>query len=196
MSSQVFQRTNSAASAFQVQQFTRIRDDPCDQSVQARQSVGPGAFQLTNLVPTISSATTAAYQQPAFPMSPGYGMAPAVIDSDSVLRNNPIQATSPPGCTVRGQVQARPFATVPFMGRGKGEVNLESRLQMPALSRLGKECGTVSDSFYANQFTPQIPYVAANIQNPVHLIPEVASKGWVHGGIPSRQWVRDQNGGC
>jgi hypothetical protein len=33
--------------------------------------------------------------------------------------------------------------------------------------------------------------VEKNIQNPVHLIPEVAAAGWVHGGIPSRQYVRD-----
>lgn len=177
--------------SFKVQQFTRIRDDPCDQTVQERQSTGPGAFQLTNLVPTVHGAATTAFQQPAFPMNTGYGMAPAAIDSDSVLRNHS-QQTNTPGCPARGSVQARPFATVPYMGRGTGEVDMESRLQMPAFSRLGKECGTISDASYANQFIPQIPYVAANIQNPVHLIPEVASKGWVHGGIPSRQWVRDQ----
>ena len=51
----------------------------------------------------------------------------------------------------------------------------------------------MSDTFYENQFTPLIPYVSKNVQNPVHLIEEVASKGWVRAGIPSRQWVRDLN---
>jgi hypothetical protein len=79
------------------------------------------------------------------------------------------------------------------MGRGRGEATVESQLQMSQMIRTGKDCGTISDIFYENQFTPLIPFVAANVQNPVHLIEEVASKGWIHGGIPSRQWVRDMN---
>jgi len=179
-------------SAFQIQQFTRIHDDPCDQTVQNKESAGPGAYQLTNSVPAPAVAAATAYQQPAVPAAAGYGWSASSIDVDSVLRNHAMQTNSP-HCPVRGRVQARPFATVPYMGRGKGEAELESRLQMPMFVRQGKECGTVSDKFYENQFTPLIPYVAQNVQNPVHLIPEVASQGWVRAGIPSRQWVRDQN---
>lgn len=179
-------------SAFQIQQFTRVHDDPCDQTVQNKESSGPGAYQVTNLVPAAGAAYQVAYQQPAVPAAPGYGWSAASIDVDSVLRNHSMQTNSP-HCPIRGRVQARPFATVPYMGRGKGEADLESRLQMPGIVRQGKDCGTISDTFYENQFTPMIPYVAQNVQNPVHLIPEVASRGWVRAGIPSRQWVRDQN---
>jgi hypothetical protein len=180
------------SAGFQIQQFTRVWDDPCDQSVQNRESAGPGAYQVTNLVPAPSAAYTTAYAQPAIPAAPGYGWSAAAIDADSVLRNHPM-VTNSPHCPVRARVQARPLATVPYMGRGRGDADLESRLQMSEFVRAGKECGTISDTFYANQFTPLIPYVAANVQNPRHLIPEVASPGWVHGGIPSRQWVRDMN---
>jgi hypothetical protein len=179
-------------SAFQIQQFTRVHDDPCDQTVQNKESAAPGAYQVTNLTPSAGQAYATAYQQPAVPAAAGYGWSASAIDVDSVLRNHAIQTNSP-HCPVRGRVQARPFATVPFMGRGKGDANLESRLQMPTFVRQGKDCGTVTDTFFENQFTPMIPYVAQNVQNPVHLIPEVASKGWVRSGIPSRQWVRDQN---
>jgi hypothetical protein len=178
--------------AFQIQQFTRVHDDPCDQTVQNRESAGPGAYFMTNLVPVAQQAFSVAYQQPAVPAAAGYGWSAAAIDADSVLRNHAIQTNSP-HCPIRGRVQARPFVSVPYMGRGRGEAELESRLQMSEFVRQGKDCGTVSDKFYENQFTPMIPYVAANVQNPVHLIPEVAARGWVHGGIPSRQWVRDQN---
>jgi hypothetical protein len=179
-------------SAFQIQQFTRIHDDPCDQTVQNKESAGPGVYRVTNLVPAATQAYGTAYQQPAVPAAPGFGWSATSIDVDSVLRNHAVQTNSP-HCPLRGRVQARPFVTVPFMGRGKGEAELESRLQQGAYVRAGKECGTISDTFYSNQFTPQIPYVAQNVQNPTHLIPEVASKGWVRAGIPSRQWVRDMN---
>jgi hypothetical protein len=178
--------------SFQIQQFTRVHDDPCDQVVQNRESAGPGAYQLTNLVPAAQPTYSAAYQQPAVPAAPGFGWSAAAIDVDSVLRNHAVQTNSP-HCPVRGRVQARSFATVPFMGRGKGDAETESRLIMPPFARVGRECGTVTDKFFSTQFTPLIPYVAANVQNPVHLIPEVAARGWVHGGVPSRQWVRDMN---
>ncbi len=179
-------------SAFQIQQFTRIHDDPCDQTVQNHESSGPGTYKITNLVPAAAEAARVAYQQPAVPSAAGYGWSAAAIDADSMLRNHAMQTNSP-HCPIRGRTQSRPFATVPFMGRGKGEPDVESRLQMSQFVRQGKECGTISDSFYENQFTPMIPYVAANVQNPTHLIPEVASAGWVRGGIPSRQVVRDAN---
>jgi hypothetical protein len=179
--------------SFQTFQFTRIHDDPCDQTVQNKERLGPGAYQTTNLVPAAPSVMAQAYsQQVVSPVAAGYGWSAAAIDVDSVLRNNSMQTNSP-HCPVRGRVQARPFVTVPYMGRGKGEADLETKLQRAPIMRQGKDCGTISDTFYENQFTPMIPYVAQNVQNPVHLIPEVASQGWVRAGIPSRQWVRDQN---
>jgi len=178
--------------SFQIQQFTRVHDDPCDQMVQNKEAAGPGSYQVTNLVPAAQSTYELAYQQVAMPAAPGYGWSAASINADSVLRNHAVQTNSP-HCPVRGRVQARPFVSVPYMGRGKGEAFLESKLQQATFVRQGKDCGTISDSFYENQFTPLIPYVSKNVQNPVHLIPEVASAGWIRAGVPSRQWVRDQN---
>ena len=179
-------------SAFQIQQFTRIHDDPCDQSVQNRESAAPGSYMVTNRVPAPAVARETAYNHPAVPAAEGYGWSAASIDVDSVLRNHAMQTNSP-HAPLRARTQARPFATVPYMGRGRGDANLESRLQFSTFVRQGKDCGTISDTFYENQFTPMIPYLARNVQNPVHLIPEVASEGWVRAGVPSRQWVRDMN---
>lgn len=38
-----------------------------------------------------------------------------------------------------------------------------------------------------------IPSLARSIQNPKNLIPEVAADGWIRGGIPSREFIRDLN---
>lgn len=179
-------------SSFQIQQFTRVRDDPCNQSFQNKETVSPGAYQVTNLYPSLATATRIAHEQPIVPERDGFGWSASAVDIDSTLRNHGMQTLSP-HCPVRGRTQARPFATVPYMGRGKGEAMLESRLQMSEFIRQGKDCGTISDSFYGNQFTPMIPHMAKNVQDPKHLIPEVAASGWVSGGIPSRQWVRDLN---
>jgi hypothetical protein len=79
------------------------------------------------------------------------------------------------------------------MGRGRGNQELESKLQQSEFVRTGRECGTVSETFLSGQFTPLIPHLEANVQNPKNLVSEAAADGWIRGGIPSRQYVRDLN---
>ena len=110
-------------SSFQIQQFTRVRDDPCDQVVQNKEAMGPGSYNVTNLVPAASTTYGIAYDQLAIPAAPGYGWSAAEINADSLLRNHAIQANSP-HCPLRGRVQARPFSTVPYMGRGRGDADV------------------------------------------------------------------------
>mgnify|MGYP001369337309 CR=1 FL=1 len=40
-------------------------------------------------------------------------------------------------------------------------------------------------------FTPLIGHLQENVQNPEHLVEEVAEDGWVRGGSPSRLVIRD-----
>jgi len=79
------------------------------------------------------------------------------------------------------------------MGRGRGNQELESKLQQSEFVRTGRECGTVSETFFESQFVPLIQHLQVNVQNPKNLVPEVAAAGWIRGGIPSRQYVRDLN---
>jgi len=79
------------------------------------------------------------------------------------------------------------------MAGGRGNPDVESLLLHPEQVRLGKECGTVTENFFDGQFTPMIDMLKKNIQNPKNLIPEVAANGWIRGGVPSREYVRDLN---
>ena len=176
--------------SFQVNQFTRVHDDRCGIDSSYRQSVGPGFWALTNLIPDPSTTVPQALDNPTVIAKEGYGLLAKNIDTDSILRNHPVQENSQ-RCPIHPQ--SRPFLTVPYMGRGRGEPVLEARLQQSEFVRTGKDCMTVTDKPFTNQFTPLQPHVEKNIQNPVHLIPEVAAAGWVHGGIPSRQYVRDNS---
>jgi hypothetical protein len=176
--------------SFQVNQFTRVHDDRCGIDSSYRQSVGPGFWALTNLVPDPLSTVPQALDNPTVIAKEGYGLLAKNIDTDSILRNHAVQENSQ-RCPIHPQ--SRPFLTVPYMGRGRGEPVLEARLQQSEFVRTGKDCMTVTDKPFTNQFTPLQPHVEKNIQNPVHLIPEVAAAGWIHGGIPSRQYVRDNS---
>jgi hypothetical protein len=176
--------------AFKVNGFTREHDDVCSYNHEYRESVGPGKYQVTNLVPDRSSVVPQALSNPTIIAAEGFGIDMKSVDSDSTLRNNPT-LEGRARCPLR--VQSRPFATVPYMANGRGNQELESKLQQSEFVRTGKECGTVSEKFFETQFYPLIPHLKANIQNPSNLVPEVAANGWIHGGIPSRQYVRDLN---
>jgi hypothetical protein len=82
------------------------------------------------------------------------------------------------------QLFARPWASTPFMSGGapQDKKDIESGLIQSAPVRQRKECSTVTDKFFPNQFDPQIPSVRAelrDVNNWVH-------SDWVRGGDPTR----------
>jgi hypothetical protein len=178
------------ATEFKINGFTRERDDVCSYNHEYRESVGPGRYITTNLVPNKTSVIPQALSNPTVIAAEGFGIDQQNIDSDSSIRNNPtLEGRS--RCPLR--LQSRPFTTVPFMARGRGNQELESKLQQSEFVRTGRECGTVSETFLQTQFTPLIPHLQNNVQNPKNLVPEVAAQGWIRGGVPSRQYIRDLN---
>ena len=174
---------------FDLNRLTHARDDACGIQSYYAQSVGPGRYQNTNLVPKASGVNPLSVDQINVYPREGFGANNAAIDAESVLRNQPIFNSHK--CNIRNQ--SRPYLTVPFMGNGRGNADIESRLFHAEQVRLGKECGTVTEQFFDQQYTPQIPLLAKFIQNPNNLVQEVAAPGWIRGGIPSRQYIRDIN---
>ncbi len=172
----------------QINSFTRMRDDGCEVLQQYQDSTGPGNYFVTNLVPPQEKAMATELPNPTLLGKEGFGYNNKEIDVDSKLRTNPTQEGRL-RCPLH--VQSRPFATVPYMGRGKLNSDVESGLIYSEFARVERPCGTVTETFFDGQFTPMIPHLAQHIQNPKNLIPEDAAQGWVRGGIPARTYVRD-----
>lgn len=173
----------------EINRLTHSRDDLCGIQSFYSQSVGPGRYATTNLVPKATGVHPVASEQLLVYPREGFGYNNAAIDADSVLRNQSVFKNN--RCQIRPQ--ARPFLTVPLMQGGNPSRDVESLLMHSEQVRMGKECGTVSEQFFSQQYTPMIPVLQKNVQNPKNLIPEVASQGWIHGGIPSRSYLRDIN---
>jgi len=173
----------------QVNRLTHTRDDACGIDQYFKQSVGPGQYTTTNLVPDARSVNPLAVQEYMMYAREGFGLNNASIDSDSVLRNQPEFKSN--RCLVRAQ--ARPFLSVPYMGGGRGNPDVESLLLHSEQVREGKECGTITEMGFDGVFTPMIPNLKENIQKSNNLITEDASPGWVRGGLPSRAYIRDVN---
>lgn len=83
------------------------------------------------------------------------------------------------------QLFERPWASTPFMsqqGAPQDKKDDESRLIQSMPVRQRKECSTVTDKFFPQQFDPLIPSVRdelKNVNNWVH-------SDWVRGGDPTR----------
>jgi hypothetical protein len=181
-------KTSVLLEEMDINRMTSTKDDLCAVQQYFQQSVGPGRYYTTNLVPDAREVNPLAASAVTTYPREGYGYNNKQIDADSVLRNQ--SAFQSHKCFIRAQ--SRPFLSVPFMGGGRGNPDVESVLQQSEQVRMGSECGTVTEQ-QLNVFDPLIPSVAANIQKPSNLIPEVAQSGWIRGGIPSRQYIRDIN---
>ena len=172
-----------------INRLTKTRDDLCGIQQYYTQSLGPGKYTTLNLVPDSRKVNPLASEQQLMYPREGFGLNNAQIDSDSMMRNESSFKSN--RCQIRAQ--ARPFLTVPYMAGGRGNQDLESLLQHSEQVRMGKECGTVTEQFFSQQYTPMIPILKENVQKPSNLVPEVAASGWIHGGIPTRSYLRDVN---
>ena len=172
-----------------INRMTHSRDDLCGIQSYYAQSVGPGRYLTTNLVPNASGVNPISINELMIYPREGDGYNTAAIDADSFIRNQPGFKVN----RAQTRAQARPFLSVPYMAGGRGNQDIESLLQHSEQVRMGKECGTVTEQFFSQQYTPMIPILKENVQKPSNLIPEVAASGWVRSGIPTRSYLRDVN---
>jgi len=175
--------------------LTRLGDDVCYNTERTNQNSAYGTYTTTNyfaqncgLQKTLEFAT----QQPAVFVNGGHGNSGAGgcnIDSDSQMKIGTIQ-TNP---KARISLFERPFATVPYLGRGPLHPVEESKLQQGTQITNKKSCSTVTEMEFKNQYTPLIPSLQATVSNPNNLVEGVAASGWIRGGLPSRELVRDRD---
>jgi len=83
----------------------------------------------------------------------------------------------------------RPFATVPYLGKGPFDPTAESQLQQTdSFSNNKKSVNTISEiSYIPITNYPLIPSIQDTVTNPVYLVEGVAMDGWVRGGASSRK---------
>jgi hypothetical protein len=176
-----------------LQRFTRPHDDACDAATRVHQATRPGAYALASMLPAKAGVLAVERANPVIAATPGYGGPnQAAINTDSQLR---ILSTEEGRWRVPLHVQARPFTTVPYMGGGRGNADVESALIHSSDVHVERSCGSATELEFPYA-TPLIPQLKHFIQRPANLITEVASPGWVFGGISSRTLMRDLATDC
>lgn len=175
--------------------LSRIGNDACTQDQNTIQNINASNYLLQNyfindcsMKQPIALATT----QPGIMYNGGNGSGAGGcnIDSSSKLLIGTIQTH--PRCKI--SLFQRPFATVPFLGRGSVDPILESQIMQGELLTNKRSVNKLSEkSDIKYQITPLIPSVKDRVTNPVYSVEGVASEGWIRGGIPSRDLTRDRD---
>ena len=141
---------------------------------------------------SMKNAKALATSQPCINYSGSYGLAPGGcnVDQSSKLLLGGVQTN--PRCRI--DLYQRPFATVPYLGRGSVDPILESQIQQgDSITNKRTVTKLPEQSYLRYHTTPLIPEVKRNIQNPSNLVEGVAHEGWVRGGLPSRELTKDSN---
>jgi hypothetical protein len=141
---------------------------------------------------SMSDAKRLATTQPGIIYSGGFGLGAGGcnVDDSSKLLIGGIQ-TNP---KARIDLFGRPFATVPFLGRGSVDPILEAQMQQgESITNKRSVTRLMEKSHLKYHTTPLIPEVKQNIQNPSQMIEGMASEGWIRGGVPSRELTRDRD---
>jgi hypothetical protein len=173
--------------------MSRIGGDSCNKSQTDIQNTQACNYTTQNyfasncsLAPQLQLAT----MQPGIMYSGGYnsGAGGCNINESSNLQIGTIQTH--PKCRI--DLFHRPFATVPYLGRGAVNPIMESQIQQGEQLVNKKSINNLSEKSYIKYHqTPLLPAVQQRINNPAHQIESVASDGWVRGGVPSRELTRD-----
>ena len=178
------------------EQPTGTHYDSCYQSIQRKQSAGPGAYVLENFhschceAPEVQKAALERPGYSAKQWQDSYGWTSIKgcnVDNDSKLRNN----RNLTNLNVIHQLNERPYLTVPFMGRGAGNIVVETRMVGEDTFQQ-RPCNTLAGFDMTDyHMTPMVQCLGDNVQNPSHIIHE--DHGWVRSGVPSRQMIRNKD---
>jgi hypothetical protein len=178
-------------SGYTFDNLSRIGLDQCNISQTDIQNIASCNYLTQNYFASdcsmknpISLATT----QPGIMYNGGYnsGAGGCNIDTSSMLQIGTIQTN--PRCRI--DLFQRPFATVPFLGRGSVNPVMESQIQQGEQLVNKRSVNNLSEKSYIKYHqTPLLPAVKQRMDTTK--IENDASEGWIRGGVPSRELTRD-----
>ena len=182
-------------SGYTFNNLSRLGTDSCCVDQNTIQDVNACNYMTQNFFASdcsmknpINLATT----QPCVNFSGGHGSCAggANIDNSSQLLIGSIQTH--PRCHI--DLFQRPFATVPYLGRGSVNPVIESQIQQGEQIVNKRSVNNLSEKSYIKYHqTPLLPAIQQQMSNPANKIESDASQGWIRGGVPSRELTRDSD---
>ena len=180
-------------SSYTFDNMSRLGNDSCCIDQNTIQNVASCNYMTQNYFAadcSMKNAKALATTQPGIMYNGGYnsGAGGCNIDNSSELLIGTIQTH--PRCHI--DLFQRPFATVPYLGRGAVNPVMESQIQQGEQIVNKRSVNNLSEKSYIKYHqTPLLPAVQERINNPANQIENVASDGWIRGGVPSRELTKD-----
>jgi hypothetical protein len=181
-------------SSYTFDNMSRIGNDNCTLDQNTIQNVNSCNYLLQNYFAddcSMKNPINLATTQPCVFYSGGYGLGAGGcnVDDSSKLLIGTVQTH--PKCRI--DLFQRPFATVPYLGRGSVDPILESQiLQGELLTNKRTVTQLTEQSYTKYQATPLLPNIKDRVTNPAYCVEGVAAEGWIRGGVPSRELTRDR----
>jgi len=174
---------------------TNLLDDVCSQTERNNQNIEASDYNVSNfascdknLISIINKAT----ENKGVPLKDGFDVSPNKVNEHSKIRQGAYE--SRPKMTQ--QLFERPYKTVPYMGRGRVDNDIETKLQHSEITYRDNFVGFIEqqDKTFDNILTPLIKNVKDNVQKVDNLIEGVNDNRdffMIRGGVPSRQIVKE-----
>jgi hypothetical protein len=178
-------------SGYTFNNLSKIGLDQCNISQTDIQNVASCNYSTQNYFAsdcTMKNVRELATTQPGIMYNGGYntGAGGCNIDTSSMLQIGTIQTH--PRCRI--DLFQRPFATVPFLGRGSVNPVMEAQIQQGEQLVNKRSVNNLSEKSYIKYHqTPLLPAVKERMNT--SKIETDASEGWIRGGVPSRELTRD-----
>lgn len=190
--------TQQEANAKEFNLFTRasLLSDPVAVDLDTIQSQGTGYYVMENMHGCgceLKDAREVQLSQPMINFNGGQGWIGekgCLVDKDSELREDPNKLTNK---KYIHQLVERPHLTTGNLVKGYFDVDVESVIRPGIDAGDDRACNSLSGVSIGNYFTPMIPKLQEEVQNPIHIIPEDSMQSWVRGGLPSRQMARNED---
>jgi hypothetical protein len=167
----------------------RIGADSTDLTQQNVANTQYANYNLTNHFSnkTSDSHVKFATQQPSMNfngLANGNGIHNASVDNESLLHMKAEQQRP----LEKLQLFSRPFATIPYLGRGSCDPAIESQLQQGENVTEKKSVSTVMEkSFAPYSLYPTDSKMENRVNDASNTVEEAALDGWVRGGVPTRE---------
>lgn len=180
-------------SSYNFDNMTRINTDNCYMDQQSIQNTNNCNYRLQNYFNndcTMKAPIDLATTQPGVIYKGGHnvGAGGCNIDTNSKLTIGTIQDNP----KHRIDLFHRPFATIPYLGRGTVNTDIEYQMLQGDNFSNRKTSNNFGENSYLNyQHTPLLKSIEQQMNDPKNSVESVADDGWIRGGVPSRELTRD-----
>ena len=182
----------SSSSNFSFYNLDRIGDDKTCESQSTAQNTRYANYTTANYfseLPSDAQVQFATSQPAIIPNSNfGSGVGGTNVENESIL----LLKTEPERHYGRLSLMSRPYATVPYLGRGSADPDLESQLLEGEQGKDKKSVSTVmAQSFMGYTLYPTDSNMMEHVKDTQYTVEESASKGWIRGGADTRAMAQD-----